>query len=106
MADINDNWLYVCEKSDIELEDIRRFDYKDKTFCIYHIEEGFFATDGICTHESVHLEEGLVMDGEIECPMHQGIFDIKTGKAKSPPACIDLKTFPVKVDSDKIYIKI
>ena len=106
MTDNENNWIYVCEKGDIEVEDLKRFDYQDKTFCIYHIEDGFFATDGICTHESVHLEEGLVMDGEIECPMHQGIFDIKTGKAKSPPACEDLKSYPIKVEENKIYIKI
>ena len=41
----------------------------------------FYATDGMCTHEDVHLEDGLVMDDEIECPMHQGIFNIKTGEA-------------------------
>ena len=46
------------------------------------------------------------MHGEIECPMHQGIFDIKTGKAISPPACEDLKTYAVKVEKDKIYIKL
>ena len=53
-----------------------------------------------------HLEDGLVMDDEIECPMHQGIFNIKSGEALSPPACEDLKTYPVKVDNDKIFIKI
>ena len=46
------------------------------------------------------------MDDEIECPMHQGIFNIKTGKAISPPACEDLKTYPIKIHEDKIYIKL
>lgn len=100
------NWLFVCETIGIEEEDIIRFDHKEKTFCIYLLKDGFYATDGICTHESVHLEEGLVMDGEIECPMHQGIFDIKSGKAISPPACDDLKTYRVKVEENKVYIQI
>ena len=101
-----DNWIYVCNTNEIDLEDTKRFDHDDKTFCIYRIEDGFFATDGLCTHEQVHLENGLVMDGEIECPMHQGIFDIKTGEAKSPPACEDLKTYSVKIEKDKIFIKL
>ena len=101
-----DNWIYVCDTSDIDFEDLKRFDYKDRTFCIYNIKDGFFATEGICTHEEVHLEDGLVTDDEIECPMHQGIFNIKSGEALSPPACEDLKTYPVKVDNDKIFIKI
>ena len=99
-------WLFVCEANSLEVEDICRFDHDDKTFCIYRLDEGFYATDGICTHESVHLEDGLVMDGEIECPMHQGVFDIKSGKAVSPPACEDLKTYSIKVEENKIYIQL
>jgi len=102
----SNNWIFVCNSDEIDLEDLKRFDHEDRTFCVYRLEDGFFATDGLCTHESVHLEEGLVMDNEIECPMHQGIFDIKTGKAKSPPVCVDLKTYPVKVEENKVYIQI
>ena len=106
MSENNENWLEVSEESGIEVEDILRFDHNNKTYCIYKLEDGFFATDGFCTHEAVHLEDGLVIDDEIECPMHQGTFNIKTGKAISPPACEDLKTYPVKVDNGKILIKI
>ena len=100
------NWIEVAKADSIEMEDLIRFDHGDKTFCVYRIEDGYFATDGICTHEAVHLEDGLVMDDEIECPMHQGIFNIKTGEAVSPPACDNLKTYPVKIENDMIYIDI
>tara|TARA_B110000483_G_scaffold57847_1_gene72376 strand:- start:1076 stop:1399 length:324 start_codon:yes stop_codon:yes gene_type:complete len=106
MTNSLDNWHLVCKEDDIDMEDLIRFDNENSTYCIYKIEDGFYATDGICTHENVHLEDGLVMDGEIECPMHQGIFDIKTGKAKSPPACVDLKTYPVKSENGNIFIQI
>ena len=101
-----ENWHLVGTTDNMEVEDILRFDHEDKTFCIYMLEDGFYATDGICTHETVHLEDGIVMDNEVECPMHQGVFDIKTGKAVSPPACDDLKTYPVKVEDNNIYIQI
>ena len=100
------NWVYVCKKEEIDFEDLRRFDYQDKTYCIYNIKDGFYATDGICTHEEVHLEDGLVIDDQIECPMHQGIFNIKTGKVKQEPPCKDLKIFPVKVEKDEIFINL
>ena len=99
-------WIEVCDESAIEVDDLKRFDYNDKTFCIYRLKEGFFTTDGLCTHEEVHLEDGLIMHGEIECPMHQGIFDIKTGKAVSEPACVDLQTYETKMEDNKIYIKL
>ena len=100
------NWIFVYNESEIEMNDLKRFDYKDKTFCIYKLKDGIYATDGLCTHEAFHLEEGLVMHEEIECPMHQGIFDIKSGKAVSEPACVDLKTYETKVEEKKIYIKL
>ena len=101
-----ENWIFVCDKDKIDFEDLIRFDYGDKTFCVYNIKDGFFATDGICTHEEVHLEDGLVTDDEIECPMHQGIFNIKTGEVIQDPPCVALKTYDVKVEGDKIYLKI
>jgi len=106
MNEINNEWLEVSDDTKVEVEDIIRFDHENKTYCIYRLEDGYYATDGVCTHENVHLEEGLVMDDEIECPMHQGIFNIKTGKAISPPACEDLKTYQVKVENGKIYLKL
>ena len=106
MSENNENWLEVSDESGIEVEDIVRFDHDNKTYCVYKLEDGYYATDGFCTHEAVHLEDGLVMDDEIECPMHQGIFNIKTGEAISPPACEDIKTYPVKVENDLVYINI
>lgn len=101
-----ENWIEVGPTNSIDEEDVIRFDHQEKTFCVYRLKDGFYATDGICTHEAVHLEDGLVMDDEIECPMHQGIFNIKSGEAVSPPACKDLKTYPIKIDNDKIFIKL
>ncbi len=61
---------------DIEEEDVIRFDHGGHTFAIYRSPDNkYFATDGLCTHEKVHLADGLVMDNIIECPKHNGRFD-------------------------------
>ena len=100
-------WIKVCKKEEIEVEDLIRFDFENKTFAIYcSPSEEYFCTDGICTHENVHLEDGLVMDDIIECPMHNGQFNYKTGKAVRSPACDDLKTYDLKIIEDDIYIDI
>ena len=55
-------WIEACNCEDVEQEDLIRFDYKDKTYVIYRSpEDAYFCTDGLCTHEEVHLENGLVM---------------------------------------------
>ena len=99
-------WILVGETDNIDEEDVIRFDYGDKTYAVYNTEKGFFATDGICTHEEQHLADGIVVGTVIECPLHQGRFDIPSGKAKSAPVCVDLKTYPVKVEGDQIYIQL
>ena len=65
-----------------------------------------FATDGLCTHEQVHLADGLVMDEIIECPKHNGRFNYKTGEAKGAPVCVNLKTYPTRVEAGKVLIQI
>lgn len=99
-------WHKVCAADDIDEEDLIRFDHADKTYAVYRTEAGFYATDGMCTHEDQHLEDGLVIDDVIECPLHQGRFHIPTGKALSAPVCIDLKTYPVELRGDDVYIQL
>lgn len=101
------NWIRACATTDIDLDDLMRFDHGAQTFIIIRSEEDeFFAMDGICSHEKVHLVDGLVMEGTVECPKHSATFCYRTGEAKRAPACINLKTFPVKVEDGAVYIEI
>ncbi len=101
------DWLEVCDAEAIDAEDVIRFDHGARTFAIYRSpDDAYFATDGLCTHEQVHLADGLVLDDVIECPKHNGRFNYRTGAAISAPACINLKTYPVKVEDGKVRIQI
>jgi 3-phenylpropionate/trans-cinnamate dioxygenase ferredoxin subunit len=101
------DWVEACAADDIDEEDVMRFDHGGRTFAIYRSpDDEFFATDGLCTHEKVHLADGLVMDDIIECPKHNGRFNYKTGAAKGAPVCVNLKTYPVKVDAGKVLVQI
>ena len=100
------DWIRACATDDIEDEDVIRFDHAGKTFALYRKDDQFYATAGLCTHEKVHLADGLVMDYVIECPKHSGRFDYRTGAAKGAPVCINLKTYPVKIDGGDLYIEI
>jgi 3-phenylpropionate/trans-cinnamate dioxygenase ferredoxin subunit len=101
------NWTRACATTDVEMDDLIRFDHGTQTFIIIRSEDDqFFAMDGICSHEKVHLADGLVMDGMVECPKHSATFCFRTGEAKRAPACINLKTFPVRVQDGQVYIEI
>jgi 3-phenylpropionate/trans-cinnamate dioxygenase ferredoxin subunit len=103
---MSDVWIKACSVDDVEPEDVMRFDHGGRTFAIYHArDDKFYATDGLCTHEKVHLANGLVMDNLIECPKHNGRFDYTTGQAKGAPVCVNLKTYPVKIESGEVFIQ-
>ena len=97
-------WHFVCDTEEIEEEDVLRFDLNGNTYAMYHTASGYYATDGLCTHEQACLADGLVMGEIIECPKHNGRFHIPSGKVKRIPAKIDLKTYNVKIDDGKLYI--
>lgn len=82
------NWIRACSADGIETENLIRFDHGRQSFVIYRSpNDEFFCTDGFCTHESVHLADGLVMDHIIQCPKHNGQFDDRTGELKRSPVC-------------------
>ena len=71
---------------------------------LYRLGDGVYATHGICTHALAFLAHGHVADGTIECPLHQGRFDIRSGKALCAPVVEDLKTFAVKVENHVVFV--
>ena len=96
----------VAKATDLEDDDVMSVIIERDEFALYRMNGAFYATHGLCTHESVRLCEGLVCDGEIECPLHGARFHIKTGEATSLPAEIAIKTFPVKLEEGIVYIGI
>lgn len=100
-------WIEACTVGDIDEEDVMRLDHGGRTFAIYRSpDDQYYATDGLCTHEKIHLADGLVMDNIIECPKHNGRFDYRTGEAKGAPVCINLRTYAVKLEGGKVMIDI
>jgi 3-phenylpropionate/trans-cinnamate dioxygenase ferredoxin subunit len=98
-------WVDACATGDVDEEDLIRFDHGGRTFAIYHAPDGeFYCTAGLCSHEQVHLADGLVMGHLIECPKHNGQFDYRTGEAKRAPVCVNLATYPVKVEGGRVLV--
>jgi 3-phenylpropionate/trans-cinnamate dioxygenase ferredoxin component len=100
-------WIDACSTDDIDAEDLIRWDHGGRTFAIYHAPDGaFYATEGLCSHEQVHLCDGLVLGHLIECPKHNGQFDYRTGEAKRAPVCVNLQTYPVKVEGGRVFVSV
>jgi 3-phenylpropionate/trans-cinnamate dioxygenase ferredoxin component len=99
-------WIEVAALDDVDDEDVMRFDHAGKTYAVYRYQNKVYASDGLCTHEQVHLCDGLVQEHVIECPKHNGRFDIRDGRALGAPVCVNLKTYPAKVQDGQIFIEL
>ena len=100
-------WIKAVAADEVENDDVIRWDHGGRTFAIYRTEDDeYFASDGLCTHENVHLADGLLMEYEIECPKHNGRFDIRDGSARRAPVCEALRTYPVKIEAGQVWVKV
>ena len=96
----------VAKTTEIPEDEAKRIVIGDQQIAIFNLNGAFYATDDVCTHAYASLSEGYVEDGCVECPLHAGLFDIKTGEARGMPAVENIKTFPVRVDGEDIYVEV
>lgn len=73
---------------------------------LFRVGEQVFAVDNLCTHGHARLCEGFVEGREVECPLHQGRFDLATGAATCEPAAEALKTYPVRIDGARVWVRL
>ena len=94
----NKNELSDGEKLLVEVDDrlVILFQHGDQYFCL----------DDVCTHDGGTLSDGEFVNFEISCPRHGARFDIRTGAALCMPATESTGCFEVKVEGEKIYVKI
>ena len=79
----------------------------DKTpIALYRVDDQIYATSNICTHAFAFLSDGYLEAGLIECPVHAGRFDVRTGKAMCEPLEEDIRTFAVKEEDGGIFVEI
>lgn len=102
-----EGWIEVCAGADLAKGDTLRFDHGRKTFALIRDQAGtLYATDGICTHGNTHLADGVLIDGTIECPKHNGRFRLTDGAPVRPPVCRALATYPIQDRAGRIWLNV
>ena len=76
----------------------------DIPIALYRLDGTVYAIDDVCTHELALLSQGFIEGGAIECPLHGARFDIATGRCLAAPAERDLRTFPVRIEGEDVYV--
>jgi len=110
----------VCRTDELPVGKLKAFKVAGRSVVIYHLKDGFYATQSNCTHVFAPLGRGRIVDGcEVQCPFHRARFDIRTGAvidwANFPPGVQllnivrrekALRTYPVKVKDGQVRVRI
>ncbi|MBO9327696.1 Rieske 2Fe-2S domain-containing protein [Achromobacter xylosoxidans] len=95
---------FAAKLADIEEDEPLAIQLGDQHIALYLLDGKVYATHNVCTHQFALLSDGYMEDGCIECPLHQGKFDIRTGAAVCAPVTEPIRTYPVQVEGDSVMV--
>ncbi len=102
---MSENWIDAAGREDVPENDVVGIVVAGKDIALYEVNGEVYATDNLCTHGAARLSDGFLEDGQIECPLHQGRFDVCTGKAMCAPLTQDVRCYPVRIVNQRVFLK-
>jgi naphthalene 1,2-dioxygenase system ferredoxin subunit len=99
-------WTRVAALDDFAASDAIEVAAGERRIALFLVDGAVFATGARCTHGDAALCDGFVEGHEIECPLHQGRFDVRTGAATGPPAETPLATYPARLAGDQVELEL
>jgi naphthalene 1,2-dioxygenase ferredoxin component len=102
----NSNWVDVLSADDLPTDDVIGLIVSGRDIALYTVGDAVYATGNICTHGQARLCNGFLDGYEIECPLHQGKFDVRNGKPTCEPATEALRSYPVRIDGQRVLLQI
>lgn len=97
-------WVDSCSLDDIPEDDVIGLQVQGREIAFYRVGGDVFATDNICTHGHARLCHGFLEGHEIECPLHQCRFDIRSGRAMCEPLTEDIRSYPIRIEEGRVYV--
>jgi len=99
-----DSLVKVCSTSDVPENSAKSFEVGNNVLAVYNVGGEFFVTDNECTHGAASLADGILEDDVIECTLHFGAFNVKTGEAVQAPCFTALRTYKVVLADGQVLV--
>ena len=103
---MSDGWTDAYDLEFLVPGEVTAVTLGGKALALYEVDGEVFATDNRCTHGDALLSDGFLEGTVIECPFHQGRFDVCTGKAVCAPLTEDIRVYPVRIENKRIWVKL
>lgn len=99
-------WVDALSADELPTDDVVGAVVEGRDIAIYTVGEAVYATDNVCTHGQARLCDGFLDGHEIECPLHQGKFDVRDGRPTCEPVTEGLRSYPVKVEGRRVFLQL
>lgn len=99
-------WQDVIALEELEKGWVTRVKAGRRTLAVYDTPSGIYASLPLCTHGGADLCDGYFDRHVIECPLHQGAFDVRSGAAVSAPATRPMRVFETRVVNGRVQVRI
>lgn len=101
---MSSNWIEAAATDDVPQDDVIGLSVAGRDIALYSVEGAIFATDNLCTHGNARLCDGFLEGYEIECPLHQGKFDVRSGQPTCAPVTEAVRSYPVKIEGGRVWL--
>jgi naphthalene 1,2-dioxygenase system ferredoxin subunit len=101
---MSEQWIETCNIEEIPEDDVIGVHVHGRDIAFYRVDGNVFATDNICTHGHARLCDGFLEGHEIECPLHQGRFDVRNGKAMCEPLTENIRIYPIRIQEGRVFV--
>jgi nitrite reductase/ring-hydroxylating ferredoxin subunit len=93
----------LCPASDVSEDAPAKAVIDGEEVAVFQVGERYYVTQNLCTHGPGELCDGYVDGEEVECPFHQGKFNILTGAPTAPPCTVPLRTWKAHLRDGQIF---
>ena len=98
------SWQDLLPVAALEEGDVTPVEFQGRDLAVYDGRDGITVSFARCTHGAADLCDGYFDGRYIECPLHQGLFDARTGEAKSAPARVALRMIECRIADGMVQI--
>ena len=102
---MSERWIDVAPADAVRPGEHRTFDVDDTPVAVFNIDGEHLAIHDVCTHDGETLTGGPVEGAEIICPRHGARFSLRTGEVLSPPAYEPVRTYAVRTQGGRLWIR-
>ena len=103
---MSDNWKFAIDIEALREQGVAGLYLDDLDIAVYAVDDAIFATDNECPHGAARLSDGFLLGDEIECPLHQGRFNVRSGTAMCDPVEGCIRTYPVKIEAGRVFVSL